>query len=98
MAKEIMVTPQELRARARELRNYKEAHENVMNRITNLVGSVCTVWRGSAQDAFVAKYMGMKPSYTNFAQALEQHAALMEETADRLEQKDNSLGSRISNI
>lgn len=98
MAKEIMLTPEELRTKAGDIRKYKNSHEDIMNRMTNLVGSVCTVWRGDAQDAFVAKYMGMKSTFTNFEAALESFAALIEETANKIEQTDNSLGSRINGI
>lgn len=98
MANEIMLTPEELRARAGEIRKCRNAHEDIMNRMTNLVSSVCTVWRGDAQDAFVAKYMGMKSTFTNFEASLDKFAVLMEETANKIEQTDNSLSSRIRGI
>ncbi len=98
MAREIMLTPEELRISAGDIRKYKNSHEDIMNRMTNLVSSVCTVWRGDAQDAFVAKYMGMKSTFTNFEAALENFAVLIDETANRIEQTDNSLGSRIDGI
>lgn len=98
MANEIMLTPEQLRETASELRRYKEAHAEIMCRMTNLVSSVCTVWRGSAQDAFVTKYMGMKSTFTNFEGALENFALLIESTANTMEQTDNSLLNRINSI
>ena len=62
MANEIMLTPDELRAQARQIRAYKENQKSVMNRITNLVQTLSVVWKGPAQPAFVQKYMGLQPT------------------------------------
>ncbi len=98
MANEIMLTPDELRAQARQIRAYKENQKSVMNRITNLVQTLSAVWKGPAQTAFVQKYMGMQPTYNSFQQAIEEFAALLEQHADRMENVDRDMAARISKL
>ena len=98
MANEIMLTPDELRAQARQIRVYKENQKSVMSRITNLVQTLSAVWKGPAQTAFVQKYMSMQPTYNSFQQAIEEFAMLLEEHADRMEKVDRDMASRISKI
>ena len=98
MANEIMLTPDELRAQARQIRAYKENQKSVMNRITNLVQTLSAVWKGPAQTAFVQKYMSMQPTYNSFQQAIEEFAALLEQHADRMEKVDRDMAGRISKL
>lgn len=98
MANEIMLTPDELRAQARQIRVYKENQKSVMSRITNLVQTLSAVWKGPAQTAFVQKYMSMQPACNSFQQAIEEFAMLLEEHADRMEKVDRDMASRISKI
>ena len=98
MANEILLTPAQMRERAMKIRNYKEEQEEVMSRLTNLVNSLSTVWRGESQDAFVAQYLGMRSTFQNFANSMEEYAKLIETTASNMEQTDNSLAGRIRNV
>lgn len=98
MANEILLTPAQMRERAMKIRSYKEEQEEVMSRLTNLVNSLSTVWRGESQDAFVARYLGMKSTFQNFSNSIEDYAKLIETTASDMEQTDNSLASRIRNV
>lgn len=98
MASEILLTPDQMRERAGKIRAYKQEQEEVISRLTNLVNSLSTVWRGESQDAFVAKYLGMKSTFQNFSASIEEYAALMEAAAKDMEQTDNSLASRIRNV
>ncbi len=98
MASEILLTPAQMRERADKIRAYKEEQEEVISRLTNLVNSLSTVWRGTSQDAFVNKYHGMKSTFQNFSASMEEYAALMEATARDMEQVDSSLASRIRNV
>lgn len=98
MANEILLTPDQMRDRANKIRAYKEEQAEVISRLTNLVNSLSTVWRGESQDAFVAKYLGMKSTFQNFSASMEEYANLIETTARDMEQTDNSLASRIRDV
>lgn len=98
MANEILLTPEELRARARQIRSLKESQKSTMNRITNVVQTLSVAWKGSAQTAFVQKYMSMQPTYNSFQQAIEEFAVLMDEHAERMEKVDRDMAGRINRI
>lgn len=98
MANEILVTPEQLREKAKEIRALKEGQVGIMRKITNLVYSLSQIWSGAAQTAFVQKYTSMQPTYTSFQNAIEEFAVLMEEHADRMEKADNDMALKIRQI
>ena len=98
MAKRIMLTPEELRARAKTIRSYKEQDSAVLNKMTNLVSSLCAVWRGSAQDAFVNNFIKGREDFVRFHQTLDHFAGRQETTAKRLEETDNNLRGSIERL
>lgn len=98
MANEILVTPEELRTKARQIRALKAADVNVMWRLTMLVRNLTVAWNSPSQAAFVAKYMSMQPTVTSFHQAIEEFAKLMEEHADRMERTDRDMADRIRKL
>lgn len=98
MAKRIMLTPDEMRARAGEIRKCKEADEVVIGKMTNLVSSLCTVWRGPSQDGFVNQYVKGREDFRNLHRTLDYIAGMLEQTAAGMERTDNSLRSDIERI
>lgn len=94
----IQVTPETLRSRAANVRSYKSQHDDVMAKIKNLVMSLNEVWKGEAQAAFVSKYEGMQPTFTNFSEMLEGYAKLMDTAANELESTDQSLKTTMNNF
>lgn len=94
----IQVTPETLRSKAANVRSYKSQHDDVMAKIKNLVMSLNEVWKGEAQAAFVSKYEGMQPTFTNFSEMLEGYAKLMDTAANELESTDQSLKTTMNNF
>lgn len=98
MAKTIRANPDELKAKSGEIRKLKERHKDAMNHITNIVLTIGEVWRGDAQDAFVAKYQSMQSVYNSFEDALEEFAVLVDNFSNDLRSADQSGKSSISSI
>ena len=98
MAKEIMVTPEALRAQARQVRALGDADRNTIRRLTNLVQTLTVAWNGPSQVAFVEKYMSMQPTVESFHKAIEDFAKLMDEHAGRMESTDRNLAIKISGL
>ena len=96
MADQILVNPSDLTTKSNQVRQYKESHHDIMNKITNLVMTLGEVWQGDAQNAFVSKYLSMQPVYDSFEEALEEFAALMEKVADEM-MKTDPAGKNIIN-
>ena len=87
----IQVTPELLTGKASELRGLKAEHDETMNKMRTLIMGLNEIWKGDAQNAFVAKYESMQGTFTNFSQMLEGYALLMDTAAQRLQDTDTSL-------
>lgn len=98
MANEIMLTPEEMRRQARQIRMLKNADKNVMWNLTRLVQTLTVAWNSPSQVAFVNKYMSMQPTVDSFHEAIEEFAVLMEKHAERMERVDQNMADRIRKL
>ena len=94
----IQVTPEQLRSDAGTVRQYKAEHDDVMAKLGTLILGLSDSWKGEAQDAFVAKYNEMQPTFKNFSEMLEGYAKLMDTSAQELESTDQSLRGAINSF
>ena len=84
----IQVTPDLLNGKANELRGYKDQHDDAMAKMRTLIYGLNEVWKGDAQDAFLAKFESMQSTFTNFSQMMEDYAKLMDTAAKRMQDTD----------
>ena len=82
----IQVTPDLLNSKANDLRTLKGQHDEAMSKMRTLIMGLNEVWKGDAQDAFVAKYESMQSTFNNFSQMLEDYAKLMNTAAQKLQE------------
>ncbi len=94
----IQVTPDLLTGKANELRTYKSQHDEAMSKMRTLIMGLNEVWKGDAQNAFVAKYESMQPTFNNFSQMLEEYAKLMDTAAQRLQETDQNLQTTMNSF
>ena len=94
----IQVTPDLLNEKASELRGYKDQHDEAMSQIRTLVNGLNEVWKGDAQDAFLAKFESMQGTFQQFSELLEGYAKLMNTAAASLEEADVSLASTMNSF
>ncbi len=92
----IQVTPDLLSGKATELRGLKQDHDETMTKMRTMIMGLNEIWKGDAQDAFVAKYESMQSTFTNFSQMLEDYAKLMDTAAQKLQETDASLQSTMN--
>ena len=91
----LKVQPEDLRKQATELRKSKNNHQAVRKKIVNLVTQIALDWQGDAADAYMKQFAAMIPSFEAFDENTEQIAKIIEQTADRFEDKDKELGRRF---
>lgn len=92
----IQVTPDLLRQKANEVRQYRGEHEEVMNKFKTLMYALDEIWKGEAQAAIIQRYEAMQPTFQNFVTMLEDYAKLMDASANSLEEVDQQLKQQIS--
>ena len=94
----IQVTPDLLNGKATELRGIKDEHDQAMARMRTLILGLNEIWKGDAQDAFVAKYESMQSTFQAFSQMIDDYATLMNTTANNMQESDASLASTINSF
>ena len=94
----IQVTPDLLSSKANELRGLKQEHDDAMLKMRNLIMGLNEIWKGEAQDAYIAKYESMQTTFNNFSQMLEDYAKLMDTASVRLQESDQSLSATIQSF
>ena len=94
----IQVTPDLLNSKANDLRNLKSQHDEAMSKMRTLIMGLNEVWKGDAQDAFVAKYESMQSTFNNFSQMLEEYAKLMNTAATKLQETDTALQGTMNSF
>lgn len=92
----IQATPELLTGKANELRALKAQHDEEMAKMRTLIMGLNEIWKGAAQDAFVAKYESMQPTFANFSEMLEGYAKLMDAAAQKFEVTDTEISSGIN--
>lgn len=92
----IQVTPEMLRSEAKNVRKIRNDHDAQMQQLFRVVRSLESTWKGKSQDAFVANFEAMKPTFQKFSKMLEEYAALMDISANDMESKDTELASKIA--
>ena len=75
-----------------------EQHDEIIQRLTNLVASLDEVWKGEAQSAFVKRFQESRDIFNSFDEALASFSEIMDTSADKMENTDLSLKRRINSI
>ena len=85
-------------SKSNEVRNLKSNHDETIAKLRQLVLALNEQWKGEAQDAFVAKFESMQPTFTNFSEMLERYAQLMDTAAKELQATDQTLKGKIQSF
>lgn len=94
----IQVTPEVLKQKASEVRNYRSEHNDVIAKLKTLVNGLNETFKGGAHDAYVAKFESMQSTFTNFSEMLEGYAKLLDDHAVRMKEADDSGAAQINNF
>ena len=95
MAK-ITITPESLRNRASSLGNQNQTHRDTYSRINSLIQNLVSEWTGEAQTAFLMAFEGNKPTFEKFGTDIDSFVKLMNDAANRMEQTDQDLKSKMA--
>ena len=90
------VRPEEMRSRAATLAAIGE--EEIMRQMRVIVMSLEEVWRGTAQESFVASFLTAGARMTELSAMIGDLAALMRQAAAETENEDAALQGMIAGI
>lgn len=98
MANLIQVTPDELRAKANDIRKYRAQSDEAVDRLSSLIRGLNEIWVGDAQRAFEDKIHSLQTNFNYFSDIMEKYAFLMDIAADNLEDTDRRISNAINNF
>lgn len=87
----IQMSPELLTSKASEVRSLRAQHDEAMGKLRTLILSLNEIWKGEAQEAFVANFESMQGTFTSFSESLEGYAKLMDTSAKAMRETDEQL-------
>lgn len=94
----IEMRPEDLRSRASSLAAIGEEDQEIMRQIRVIVMSLEELWKGSAQEAFIANFLNAGAQMTDLANIIQSLAVLMQQAAQEAEEEDAALQNMIAGI
>lgn len=95
MATEIKLSPQELRERANDFRNERDAMERSIGQMEKLIGSLENTWKGKASEGYAMRFRKLKPAFANAKDLMDELSHNLNESARILEETDQQIASKL---
>jgi WXG100 family type VII secretion target len=92
---QIRMTPEQMRARAREFGVQGERTQEVINNMDRLLNMLQEEWEGEASRSFKAKFEELRPGFVKTRELIEDINKVLTDTARITEETDRSLASQI---
>lgn len=95
MANEIKLTPEQMRARARE---YAREYENLrqsMAKMDRLIQALQTEWLGEASKAYASRYQAIRPAFTNAGELMDELSKNLNASAQIMEEADINIANQL---
>ena len=86
----IGLDPAMLRAKAGNIRAYKEKQDQIVKTVRKTVNGLSDAWQGKSQKEFTDSFNGMKKTFDEFSAMLEKYAVAIEKYAAKMETADKS--------
>ena len=85
----IKVDPDVLDQKAKDIRSYKQNHDDAVTKLNNLITGLDAEWVGTAKTNYVNSYNEFKSTFTTFSENMEQLAKALETKATEYRAADN---------
>lgn len=85
----IQVDPDVLDQKAKDIRTYKQQHDEAITKLNALVDALNGEWVGTAKTNYVNSYNEFKSSFTSFSEKIEALAKALETKAAEYRAADN---------
>lgn len=85
----IKVDPDVLEQKAKDIRSYKQQHDEAINKLNSLVSALDGEWVGTAKNNYVNSYNEFKSSFNSFSEKIEALAVQLEKKAAEYRAADN---------
>ena len=94
----IRITPEILQGQAKELRGQKANHDDVFQKMKQLVESLSQEWQGETQKAFYDSFAQKEPVFRQFGEEIEKFATFMEQAAEQMRAAEEQLKGQAQRL
>ena len=91
----IIVTPEEMRSNATNIRTEKANFEQCISSMRIIVNSMSGVFEGESATAFVSNFESYNAQFTSFGELLESFAQKLDTAANTMEETDGGLAASM---
>ena len=89
---DIRVDPDILDQKAKDIRTYKQQHDDAITKLNSLVDALNSEWLGTAKSNYVNAYQEFKGSFNAFSERMEELAKALENMANKYRIADGQGG------
>ena len=95
---QINAQPLQMHTMAGELEALRLQHLHQMRQLRILISNLSDIWKGSAQEALVARFYRESQAMGELASTLEEYIQVVNDAADKIEQVDLNLVAKIRKL
>ena len=85
----IKVDPDVLDQKAKDIRTYKQQHDDAITKLNTLVNALDAEWVGTAKNNYVTSYNEFKSTFDRFSTQMEEMAKKLNDKAEEFRRVDN---------
>ena len=85
---QLRVTPEQLRARAKEYDDQGQLVNDVIQKLDSLISTLESEWEGNSAARYSSQYSDLRPSFVSMQQLITELASSLRAEANKFEQAD----------
>lgn len=92
---QIRISPERMLERSKDYQTQAQNIEDVISKMTSLIGELQTEWEGAASRSFADQFNELKPSFENMHTLVETIARQLQETGNAMQQMDSEISKKF---
>lgn len=95
MARQIRITPDQMRERANQYRTEAGRVNEVIMRMDSLLTQLQAEWEGASSESYSTRYQELKPGFVKAEELIREIAAALDSTARIVEETDAEIANQF---
>lgn len=95
MANEIKLTPEQMRARAKEYERESTNLQKSIQTMDKLIKALESEWKGDASKAYASRYNELKPAFKNAKELMDELSSNLKASAQIMEETDRKIAGQL---
>ena len=89
------MTPEQMNSRASSVRGQRDAFEDLISKMQNIINELLTEWEGAASESYAQQFNDLQPSFIKMNELLDDLATQLDGTAEAVKSLDQEIASRF---